>query len=105
MEIKRVRPSRPGSYERLLHDSGVPRFLLDLSAKGHPALREHLLAPRPERFIGVIYRPATEFASHYAEAMLPRQFDAFVWFDETRAVTPLAAESRPGVPDTYPFGL
>jgi hypothetical protein len=30
-----------------------------------------------------------------------------VWFDETRAVTPLAAP-RPrvaGVPETYPFGL
>jgi hypothetical protein len=44
--------------------------------------------------------------SHYAEASLPQQFDAFVWFDETSAVTPLgSAHSGAGLPDTYPFGL
>ena len=47
------------------------------------ALRRRLLEPRLERFIGVIYRPETELMSHYAEASLPQQFDAFVWFDET----------------------
>jgi hypothetical protein len=37
---------------------------------------------------------------------LPRQFDAYVWFDETTAVTPLGPEHHaPGLPDTYPFGL
>ena len=48
------------------------------------------MEPRLERFIGVIYRPETERWSHYAEAILPRQFDAWVWFDETEAVSPLA---------------
>jgi hypothetical protein len=44
--------------------------------------------------------------SHYAEASLPQQFDAFVWFDETAAITPLGPEhAKPGVPNTYPFGL
>jgi len=29
-----------------------------------------------------------------------------VWFDETTAITPLGPEhQRPGMPDTYPFGL
>ncbi|RVC58701.1 hypothetical protein EN779_18255, partial [Mesorhizobium sp. M4B.F.Ca.ET.088.02.2.1] len=59
-----------------------------------------------ERFIGVIYRPETELRSHYADASLPQQFDAFLWFDTTEAVTPLGPEHvRTGVPDTYPFGL
>lgn len=54
----------------------------------------------------MIYRPSSERHSHYAEASLSRQFDGYVWFDETTAVTPLAA-SRPrtGVPDTFPFAL
>jgi hypothetical protein len=44
--------------------------------------------------------------SHYAEASLAQQFDAFLWFDETTAVTPLApAQVKLGLPDTYPFGL
>jgi erythromycin esterase-like protein len=105
MEVKEVRPSLPGSYERLCHDSGVPRFLLDLREGVNEAAVEILLEPRLERFIGVIYRPETERWSHYAEAVLPNQFDAWVWFDQTEAVTPLPGEARPGEDETYPFGL
>ncbi|MER8436042.1 protein-L-isoaspartate(D-aspartate) O-methyltransferase [Mesorhizobium sp. M1312] len=104
MEIKRVRPSHNDSYERLCHDCGVSRFLLDI--KRDDDLRDRLLERRLERFIGVIYRPETELRSHYADASLSKQFDAFVWFDETVAVTPLGPEHvGTGVPDTYPFGL
>jgi erythromycin esterase-like protein len=106
MEVMKVRPSLPDSHERMCHDSGVPRFLLDLR-EGVLGLElgEALMQPRLERFIGVIYRPATERWSHYSEATLPRQFDAYVWFDETEAVTPLPGEQRPGDEETYPFGL
>jgi protein-L-isoaspartate(D-aspartate) O-methyltransferase len=107
MEVKEVRPSLPGSYERLCHDSGVKRFLLDMredSGVNGEAV-EALLEPRLERFIGVIYRPETERWSHYAEAVLPNQFDAWVWFDETEAVTPLGEEPGSGEDETYPFGL
>src|SRR4051812_42271856 len=104
MEVKRVRPSHRDSYERLCHDAGEPRFLLDLGRD--KALRHRLMEPRLERFIGVIYRPETELLSHYSNVSLPEQFDAFVWFDETSAVTPLGPEhARPGAPETYPFGL
>lgn len=104
MEVKTVRPSHRDSVERLCHDSGVPRFLLDLGR--HAALRRRLLEPLLERFIGVIYRPETELMSRYSDVSLPQQFDAYVWFDETRAVTPLGAKhARPGAPDTWPFGL
>jgi erythromycin esterase-like protein len=65
-----------------------------------------LADPRLERFIGVVYRPDTERQSHYMYASLPRQFDAFLWFDRTTAVTPVG-EERPasGVSETFPFGL
>ncbi|PTQ08539.1 protein-L-isoaspartate O-methyltransferase [Sphingomonas oleivorans] len=105
MEVKTINPSRPDSYERLAHDSGVDRFLLDLRENRHPDLRRRLLEPRLERFIGVIYRPETERWSHYSEAILPRQFDAFVWFDNTSAVTPLPTRQEVGPEETYPFGL
>ncbi|WP_277667599.1 protein-L-isoaspartate(D-aspartate) O-methyltransferase [Novosphingobium lindaniclasticum] len=105
MEVKRMLPSRRDSYERLCHDAGKPRFLLDLSAGKHDALRRRLAEPRLERFIGVIYRPDTELWSHYSQAVLSEQFDAYVWFDETEALTPLGPEHHAmGVPDTYPFG-
>jgi protein-L-isoaspartate(D-aspartate) O-methyltransferase len=106
MEIKRVRPSHRDSFERLCHDAGILRFLLDLHTGENEPLRWRLFEPRLERFIGVIYRPETELLSHYSDASLPRQFDAYVWFDETAAVTPLGPEhAKEGTPDTYPFGL
>jgi protein-L-isoaspartate(D-aspartate) O-methyltransferase len=106
MEVMRVRPSVRESYERLCHASGISRFLLDLPKDRQAELRHRLLEPRLERFIGVIYRPETEVLSHYAHASLPQQFDAYVWFDETTALTPLGPEHvGHAVPDTYPFGL
>jgi erythromycin esterase-like protein len=55
MEVKQVRPSRADSYERVCHDSGIGRFLLDLRQGRNDATRAELLNPRRERFIGVIY--------------------------------------------------
>jgi len=104
MEIKTVRPAMKNSYEKLCHDTGVPHFMLPLRDRANAHARG-LLEPRLERAIGVIYRPETELASHYFEAVLPRQFDEFIWFDETRAVTPFKAQELEGLPDTYPFGV
>jgi erythromycin esterase-like protein len=87
------------------HDAGVERFLLDMREGVNGEAVEGLLEPRLERFIGVIYRPETERWSHYAQAVLPKQFDAWIWFDETRAVAPLAGEQMPGEEEMYPFGL
>jgi erythromycin esterase-like protein len=105
MEVKTVRPSMAGSQEAAAHDAGVERFLLDLRPGVNSAARRTLAEPRLERFIGVIYRPDTERWSHYSQCILPRQYDAWVWFDETKAVTPLPGEQRPGEEETYPFGL
>jgi protein-L-isoaspartate(D-aspartate) O-methyltransferase len=105
MQIKTVRPSNEESYERLCRDSHVPRFLLDLAADAHPDLHAELTDPRLERAIGVIYRPDSERLSHYFEASLAEQFDAYVWFDETHAVAPLPGAPPQGAPDTYPFGV
>ncbi|WP_237219605.1 erythromycin esterase family protein [Sphingomonas arenae] len=101
MKVKPVRPSLEGSQERLCHDTGLPRFLLDLREDAP----EPLMAERLERFIGVIYRPETERWSHYSEAVLPEQFDGWIWFDETRAVTPLTDIHGKGEHEMWPFGL
>jgi putative phosphoribosyl transferase len=105
MEIKAVRPSRPDSYEALLHQAGHARALLDMRHAMEPDLRTLLSEPRLERYIGVIYRPETERWSHYSLASLPDQYDAFGWFDETTAVTPLPTRVTAGEDETYPFGL
>jgi erythromycin esterase-like protein len=104
-ELREVRPSLAGSYERLFHDTGIARFLLRLS---EPVLAQALAAPaRLERAIGVIYRPDTERASHYFPARLPDQFDLVVHLDETRALEPLEkwAPHDVDLPETYPTGV
>ncbi len=104
-EHKRVRPGMPGSYEALLHSVGVADFILPL--RGNAAARA-LDEERLERAIGVIYLPATERMSHYFAASLPRQFDAVIHIDETRAVEPLERFEREHtreVPETYPSAL
>ena len=82
MEIKDVRPSARESMERLCHESETPHFMLGLRDR-EAAHTKGLLKPRLERAIGVIYRPESELASHYFEAVLPRQFDEYIWFDES----------------------
>jgi erythromycin esterase-like protein len=104
-ERKLVRPGMPGSYEELLHDVGLPRFMVLL--RDGSDITHALRQPRLQRAIGVIYRPQTERLSHYFQARLPDQFDAMIHIDETRAIEPLdrnAAWEQGEVPDTFPTG-
>ncbi|NVF14947.1 erythromycin esterase family protein [Vreelandella maris] len=105
MKIKQIVPSRADSFERIFHETQLPRALIELRNPQHSKVREQLTQTRLERAIGVIYRPESEYYSHYFKASLAEQFDAYVWFDETTAVTPLPSERPQGVPDTYPFGV
>jgi len=106
-ERKRVRDALPESYEALFHEAGAHNFYLPL--RGAPRdVRGELDAPRLERAIGVIYRPETERLSHYFDARLPRQFDAVLHYDVTRAVEPLertGSWERGELPETYPSAL
>ncbi|WP_286903304.1 erythromycin esterase family protein [Vreelandella sedimenti] len=105
MKVKQIVPSRADSFERIFHETRLPRALIDLRTPQHSNIREHLTQTRLERAIGVIYRPESEYYSHYFKASLAEQFDAYVWFNETTAVTPLPGARPQGVPDTYPFGV
>ena len=105
MEIKIVQPALPKSYERIFHASGQARFTLGMRGRADLRDAQSLGKPQLERAIGVIYRPETERASHYFQAVLPRQFDEYIWFDETRAVTPFDTAELAGLPDTFPFGV
>lgn len=105
MQIKTVRPARPDSYEYAFRQTGYARSLTDWRGREREDLADILREPLLERAIGVVYRPETELLSHYFEAILADQFDAYVWFETTKAVTPLGHEKPRGAPETYPFGL
>lgn len=105
MEVKSVRPARADSFEHVFRRTGVARSLTEWRDPVKAEVRELLREPRLERAIGVVYRPETELHSHYFEAVLSEQFDCWVWFEQTTAVTPLGHERPLGAPETYPFGL
>jgi erythromycin esterase-like protein len=105
MEVKRVRPARDDSYEGRSREAGIDAFFLETGTGQKDSVREALAEPLLERAIGVIYRPETELLSHYFQAELSRQFDAWVWFTETNAVDARPQAHPHGPDETYPFGL
>ena len=76
--------------------------------RGERTLVDALATPRLQRAIGVIYRPETEWQSHYFLARPAQQFDAIVHLDRTSAVKPLDGREPhpPGEPpETWPSGV
>ncbi|HEX9986119.1 MAG TPA: erythromycin esterase family protein [Thermoanaerobaculia bacterium] len=84
--LQQLNPSLPGSHGRILHDTGIPAFLLILGEVEGSGLTRN---PRQQRAVGVIYLPRTEVDSHYFTATLHEQFDAVIHIDQTTAVSPL----------------
>src|SRR5439155_23994982 len=105
MEVMRVPEAREDSWEDLLHRAGTADKLLIFDGSANTeALREW----RGHRAIGVVYHPEYEHYGNYVPSVLPRRYDAFLYFDGTRALHPLH-EVRPReegeVPETYPSGV
>ena len=105
MQVRHLRPAHADSFEGVCRRSGLRSFLLDLEAPLHSDLRHALTRPMLQRAVGVIYRPETEMQSHYLEAEPARQFDAWVWIEETHAVNAAPTAGAMGEPETFPFGV
>ncbi|MFL5954293.1 MAG: erythromycin esterase family protein [Gaiellaceae bacterium] len=99
-ERKRVRRALPGSWEELLHETGLRCFLVETA---------ELPGRMLERAIGVIYRPQTERMSHYFDARPSAQFDSLIHLDVTTALEPLepgaAWHAGRDLAETFPFGV
>lgn len=105
-ELKLVRPPLPTSAEELLHDTGIPAFMIRTDLPGDDV--EILRHPRLERAIGVIYQPRTERQSHYLHTRLADRYDAVIHIDNTTPLAPLDPGSHwisGATPETYPTGL
>lgn len=109
MQRMRVRPSLPGSWEELFHESGCDRFFVT-SGQLNAVVGEHV--ERLQRAIGVVYMPSTERRSHYLHARLADEFDVVIHIDSTRGLAPLdelETEAAPALaeefPETFPTGV
>lgn len=69
-----------------------------------------LNVPRYQRYIGVIYRPRSELASHYSRGKAAEQYDAIAIVKRSRGIQPLEREDswkgerRGDIELTFPFG-
>lgn len=82
--VWRLRPARADSWSGLLHQTGLPAFLLLF--RDRPELAAALSERRLDRAVGVSYLPRAELANHYYHVRLARQFDALVFVDRTTAL-------------------
>ena len=107
MKVMNVNDSVAESYEQLCHKTNVTNFTLPLREEhSEKKLREFLNTPRLERAIGVVYRPETELRNHYFKTVLPSQFDEYIWFNKTKAITPLEIKTeKTKLPNVHPFGF
>lgn len=104
MERMAVPAAREGSFEHAMHEAVASDALLcfDGSDGGVAGLDE----PIGHRAIGVVYDPSAERWGNYVPTLMPLRYDAFLYFDETRAVDPLHMPVRVTgePPETYPSG-
>lgn len=104
MSEMRVPPGRRGSIEDILHATAPPSALFVFPPL---AVRPDVLVDEvPHRAIGVVYRPEQEQAANYVPSVLGDRYDAFLWFDETRALRPLhPLHVDTHELETYPSGV
>jgi len=106
MERMRVPDARKGSWEDVMHEAtigtnGMLVIFDDADDGGIAGLDE----PIDHRAIGVVYDPSHERWGNYVPTIVPRRYDAFLFIDETRALSPLHLPVRVGeVPETFPSG-
>ena len=84
-------PARSGSVEALLHDAVPDATALFVVPTATP---DWLVRETPHRAVGVVYRPHAERWGNEVPTVLGRRYDAFCWFDESRALRPLHGPSR-----------
>ncbi|GII21469.1 erythromycin esterase family protein [Planosporangium mesophilum] len=105
MEVMRVPTARPGSLEDALHADAPPRaqFVFPPAGGDRPGLLTDWL---DHRAIGVVYRPDREHWGNYVPTKLGDRYDAFCWFEQSRAVRPLHVyRVSTEEPETYPVGV
>ncbi|GAA0798305.1 erythromycin esterase family protein [Spirilliplanes yamanashiensis] len=103
MRVMPVPPARPGSLEDVLHAAAPPQALYVFPRTGRPALLTDELG---HRAIGVVYRPERDAHANYVPTVLGERYDAFLWFDRSRAVRPLHTHGVDALaPETYPSGV
>lgn len=101
-EVMTVPEARRSSWEYMLHQQlkGDNALLFSEELRGHPLLTHSV----GHRAIGVVYRPEFEQFGNYVPTQVPERYDAFMFFDQTRALHALPTHTDTHTPpDLYPW--
>ena len=109
MRRMRVPDARADSWEDAMHaavaDTMPNGSALLVFADADDGGIAELDEPLAHRAIGVVYDPDRERWGNYVPTLIPRRYDAFLYIDETHALSPLHMPVKVGeVPETFPFG-
>jgi erythromycin esterase-like protein len=78
----------PGSWEELLHRADAQDKMILF--QGLTSILEEVTLGH--RAIGVVYHPERE-RGNYVPTVISKRYDAFIYFDQTRALAPLSLEA------------
>ncbi|MDH4091143.1 MAG: erythromycin esterase family protein [Cyclobacteriaceae bacterium] len=102
-EYMSVPPAAEGSWEDILHKTGVQNGYLLLNDFEGTSLLSDVIG---HRAIGVVYNPEREKLGNYVPSRITDRYDAFVFLDQTKALHGLhLVPDGHQMPETYPFGV
>ncbi|MBP6215687.1 MAG: erythromycin esterase family protein [Chitinophagaceae bacterium] len=97
-----VPPAIANSWEYIMHNAGATDRLMLMNKEVKDVLDKKEIG---HRAIGVVYNPQREYGN-YVPSIMPLRYDAFIFFDETKALHPLHIEpDGQQMPEAYPFGM
>jgi erythromycin esterase-like protein len=89
MEVMNVPQAALGSWEDLMHAAGPnDKYILFNNENAHFFNNEI-----GHRAIGVVYNPEYEHLGNYVPSVMSERYDAFIFIDETKALTPIEVAS------------
>lgn len=85
MRIFEIPNAREDSIESLFYNSGLEKnlFIFDENVPSE------IMQSKGHRAIGVVYNPENEHVTNFVNTILPKRYDAFIFFKETNALKPL----------------
>ena len=103
MEVMKVPDAKTGSWEDMLHQQSQENKLL-LSKELNKF--QELQKPIGHRAIGVVYNPAYEHYGNYVPSVIPKRYDAFLYFETAQALHPLHIEADTHMaPELFPWNF
>lgn len=96
----------PGSVEETFHsviaNVGAQDYFVIFDPLNH---RSAFTQVKGHRAIGVVYDPELEHLGNYVPTSLSNRYDAFIYIDQTHAISSLHVPFDPQkYPETYPYG-